>query len=118
MSAPSAKRMRKMQQHDEELKKKLPELEAIRKKYAPHIAASALILKEAAQELKDREDEMHKECMQLAGEDYETVFTASFQPYGGSIEYQQNHLDEVQGPGVTDVIEMAEEMIFAAEDLA
>ena len=37
MSTPSAKRMRKMQQHDEELKKKLPELEAIPKKYAPQI---------------------------------------------------------------------------------
>ena len=109
--------MAQLERREKVLKGLVPGLEQIRRKHAPNIAKASRKLMEAAKELQLFEEKMDDECKELAGgEDYDTVFTATFQPHGGNMESQMDSLGDIQGPGVDDVVEMAEEMARAAEE--
>ena len=121
MSAPrnlmfSAKK--KQRKAEDRIEQHVPEMEKVYQSYAERFAEKSRKLLSSVNELIALENEMKDELTKVSGSDgWEKVFTKSFQPYQ-SIEDQKEFNDDVEGPALEDVEEMATKMLEIAEKAA
>ena len=118
MSAPrnkmfQQKKQRKTEEDRARLEQCVPEMNKVYLSYADRFAEKSRKLLEGVQELIALENEMKDELEKVGGDGWEKVFTKSFQPYQ-SIEDQKETSDDVEGPALEDVEEMAAEMVKIA----
>jgi hypothetical protein len=106
----------KSQERITELEKRMPEMNKIHQSFAERFAAAARKLQSVVKELESLEIERDAELTLLVGDDdWNKVFTKSFQPFPESIDEQQEYGDNVDGPSLLDVAQMACEMVERAE---
>jgi hypothetical protein len=90
-------------------------VKSIRRKYLPEFRLLGKELYEIGNKLLDLDSKVHEEAIKLTGdEDYDNDNIASFQEFGGSMEYQQEHL-EVCGPGFVDVRNLGDNLVYLKE---
>ena len=89
----------------------------IRRKYLAEFRLLGKQLYEIGDKLVELDNQVHEEAIKLTGDKcYDLDNTASFQEFGGSMEYQQEHL-EVLGPGFEDVRNLGENL-HCLEDIS
>ncbi len=90
-------------------------VKSIRRKYLPEFRLLGKELFEIGDKLLELDSKVHEEAIKLTGdEDYDDDNIASFQEFGGSMEYQQKHL-EVCGPGFVDVRNLGDNLVYLEE---
>jgi len=87
----------------------------IRRKYLAEFRLLGKQLYEIGDKLVELDNQVHEEAIKLTGDKlYDLDNYASFQEFGGSMEYQQEHL-EVCGPGFVDVRNLGDNLVYLKE---
>ena len=92
-------------------------LRAIKHKHAAKVAGHARIIAEAAKALIDIEDEIRKESIEIAGDDYGDDHEPSYDVHK-SLDYQVENMMDIRGAGFVDILSCATGVAEHAAEVA